>query len=165
MVLTPFRCSGPKQFDQSLLNTHTRAHTGTHRHMHTLLFCKATLVLWRCHPSASFLIQTTLESVLLRFLLSDAREGGRFTAVWEDLGCWRDLGSAGVVAGEDPRSGEGGSAVCSPPFELKGCAVAFAKRELEFLGVFVTLQCFAPVSRFPVSPGNRQLNSPKAVRA
>ena len=92
MVLTPFRCSGPKQFDQSLLNTHTRAH----RHMHTLLFCKATLVLWRCHPSASFLIQMTLESVLLRFLLSDAREGGRFTAVWEDLGCWRDLGSAGV---------------------------------------------------------------------
>ena len=129
--------------------------------MHTLLFGKATLVLWRCHPSASFLIQTTLESVLLWFLLSDAREGGRFTAVWEDLGCWRDLGSAGVVAGEDPRSREGGSAVCSPPFELKGCAIAFVKRELEFLGVFVTLQCFAPVSRFLVSWFNpsQQLNT------
>ena len=70
----------------------------------------------------------------------------------------------GAEAGEDPRSGEGVSAVCSPPFELKGGATAFAKRELEFLSVFVTLQCFAPVSRFPVSPGNRQLNSPKAVR-
>ena len=67
--------------------------------------------------------------------------------------------------GEGLRAREGGSAVCSPPFELKACAIALAKQELQFLGVFVMLRCFAPVSSCPVSPGNPQLNSPQAARA
>ena len=39
----------------------------------TLLFCKATLILWCRHPSDSFLIQPSPGSVLLQFLISDAR--------------------------------------------------------------------------------------------
>ena len=40
-----------------------------------------------------------------------------------------------------PRPGKGDSAVCSSPFELK----ALTQDELQFLGIIVTLQCFAPV--------------------
>lgn len=36
----------------------------------------------------------------------------------------------------------GSRAVSSPPFEAKACGKAFTKQELQFLGVFVTLQSF-----------------------
>ena len=35
---------------------------------------------------------------MLQLLLSDAREGEGFTEVLEGLGCWRGLGSAGVLS-------------------------------------------------------------------
>lgn len=57
----------------------TRTCADTHRDTRTqrqrLLFCKATLILWCRHPPASFLMQTSLESVLLQFPIPDAREG------------------------------------------------------------------------------------------
>ena len=79
-------------------------------------------------------------------------------------GCWYRP-EVGEQGGRGSPGWEGGSAVCSPPFELKACAITLAKGELQFLGVFVMLQCFAPTVKPLVSPGNPQLNSPKAVRA
>lgn len=40
----------------------------------------------------------------------------------------------------------GSSDVCSPTFELRAYFLAFTKCKFQFLGVFVTLQYFAPVS-------------------
>lgn len=63
--------------------------------IHTTI-CKEPVFLWRHHPPASPLIQTSLQSGLLSSLLHDARQRKVSTEVLNEPGCWRYFPCLGV---------------------------------------------------------------------